>query len=372
VRAELAGDARRYLETVRGLDFVVVGSTPAAAREELERMSPAPSSGAGEWVVRLGSDWFARVHVTTPDALGLALVLHTGPESHVTRLSELARQLGRELSQMRCPDEAGVYAQLGLPFVPPELRDADGDIPRDLLELSHIRGAVHCHTTYSDGRHGIEEMARAAQALGHEYITVTDHSPSAHYARGVTLDRLKQQWDEIARVQERVDLKILRGTECDILADGALDYPDAVLEQFDVIIASIHSRFKLDHDAMTQRLLTAMQLPVFKIWGHALGRLVMRREPIACDVPRVLDAVARSRAAIEINADPYRLDLAPEWIPLARERRIPFVVSTDAHSVNGLRVLHFGVGMARRGGLTRNDVLNTRSASEFLRAVRPV
>jgi DNA polymerase (family 10) len=215
-------------------------------------------------------------------------------------------------------------------------------------------------------------MARAAQALGLQYITITDHSPSAHYAGGVTLERLKQQWDEIAEAEQRVGIRIFRGTESDILADGALDYPDAVLEQFDVIIASIHSRLRMDRAEMTLRLVRAVSLPVFKIWGHALGRLLLHRDPIDCDVPQVFDALAGGRGAIEINADPHRLDLPPEWIPEARARGIPFVVSVDAHSTRGLGVLPFGVMMARRGALTRTEVLNTLDAADFAARVRPV
>ena len=238
--------------------------------------------------------------------------------------------------------------------------------------MADVRGMVHCHTTYSDGKDSIEDMARAAEALGMQYITITDHSQSAHYARGVTLDRLKQQWDEIDRAQECVRIRILRGTESDILADGSLDYPDDVMERFEVVIASIHSRFQLDRDAMTRRLERAMRLPMFKIWGHALGRLLLSRAPIDCDLPRVLDALARSPGAIEINGDPHRLDLPPQSIPLARERGIPFVVSVDAHSTRGLGVLRFGVSAARRGGVARHEVLNTFAPAEFAARVRPV
>ena len=230
---------------------------------------------------------------------------------------------------------------------------------------------IHCHTLYSDGKNSIEEMARAAEALGMDYITITDHSPSAHYAGGVELERLKQQWDEIAEVQERVRIRILRGTESDILIDGRLDYPDAILERFDVIIASIHSRFKLGRADMTQRLVRAMSLPVFKIWGHALGRLLLQRDPIDCDVEAVLAALASSRGAIELNGDPYRLDLPPEWIPAARALQIPFVLSVDAHSTAGLGALKYAVAMARRGGLQRNEVLNTWPADSFIDCVRP-
>jgi DNA polymerase (family 10) len=214
-------------------------------------------------------------------------------------------------------------------------------------------------------------MAEAADARGARYLTVTDHSPTAYYAGGLTIDRLREQWDEIARVQETVKVRLLRGTESDILADGGLDYPDAVLEQLDVIIASIHGRYRMDAAAMTARLVRAMRLPVFKIWGHALGRLVLRRDPIACDVEAVLDAVAASKAAIEISGDPYRLDLPPAWIPAARRRGIRFVVSTDAHATTDLDNVDYGVAMARRGGVRRGEVLNALSAAEFRAAVHP-
>jgi DNA polymerase (family 10) len=234
-----------------------------------------------------------------------------------------------------------------------------------------VRGLVHCHTVYSDGRHSIEAMARAADALGMEYLTITDHSPAAHYANGLTVDRLRAQWEEIARVQEIVGVRLLRGTECDILEDGQLDHDDRVLEQLDVVIASVHNRHRLDREAMTRRLVAAMRHPMFKIWGHPLGRYVRSRPPVDCDVLAVLDAAAESRVAIEVNGDPHRLDLAPEWQREASARGIPFVVSTDAHSTRQFENLAYGIDMARRGWLTAAQILNCRSAEAFAAAVRP-
>ena len=230
---------------------------------------------------------------------------------------------------------------------------------------------THCHTVYSDGRNSIEEMALAAEAMGMAYLTITDHSQSAHYARGVGIDRLRAQWDEIARVQERVNIKLLKGTESDILAEGSLDYPDPILQQFDIIIASIHARHKMDSDQMTNRLLRALKLPLFKIWGHPLGRLLQSRPPFDCRMEEILDEIALSRCAIEVNGDPKRLDLEPRWIRLARERGIKFIVSTDAHSIDGLGNLRYGVAMARRGWLTPAEVLNTLSVENFIQAVHP-
>jgi DNA polymerase (family 10) len=214
-------------------------------------------------------------------------------------------------------------------------------------------------------------MAKAADRLGMAYLTITDHSPSAHYAGGLDVDRLRRQWDEIARVQETVSGRLLRGTESDILADGGLDYPDAVLESLDVIIASIHQRHRMDADQMTRRLVRAMEHPCFKLWGHALGRLLLSRPPVECRVEEVLDAAAAGRAAVEINGDPRRLDLPPRWLRAARERGVRFVVSTDAHSVAELENVRYGVAMARRGWVRREEVLNTRDAAEFARAVAP-
>jgi DNA polymerase (family 10) len=275
--------------------------------------------------------------------------------------------------------EGDIYRELGLPFISPELREGQGEIeaalsgslPTDLVTADDLKGLVHCHTVFSDGQHTVEEMARAADALGMEYMTITDHSPAAAYAGGLTIDRLKAQWEEIARVQERVSVRLLRGTESDILADGSLDYPDAILEQLDVVIASIHRRHRMNADQMTERLVRAMALPCFKIWGHALGRLILSRPPVECRVEEVLDAAARGRAAVEINGDPKRLDLPPRWLKAARERGLRFVVSTDAHSVPELRNVRYGVAMARRGWIERGEVLNTRSAQEFVKSVAP-
>jgi len=331
------------------------------------------------------------LRVVEPDRYAGALLDATGSVDHLRGLARAARDRGLELdaeglasktSGARVPaaGEEDLYRHLGLPYVPPELREGNGEVeaaeagrlPDDLVTADDLRGLIHCHTVYSDGKHTIAEMARAADAMGMRYLTITDHSPTAFYARGRDVDRLHAQWEEIARVQETVSVRLLRGTESDILADGGLDYPDAILEQLDVVIASIHARHRMDADRMTRRLVRAMQHPCFKIWGHALGRLVLSRAPIECRVEEVLDAAAAGRAAIEINGDPARLDLEPRWIRAARERGLRFVVSTDAHSVDALANQRYGVAMARRGWVRRGEVLNTLDTEAFARAVSPV
>lgn len=315
----------------------------------------------------------------------MALHTHTGSSRHIARLHALAQahQTGhsaqaRSRTEAHAKNEDEIYRRLGLQPIAPELREDQGEIEAaqagrlpPLVSETDLRGMTHCHTIYSDGRNTIEEMARAAEAMGMTYLTITDHSPSAFYARGVNIDRLRAQWDEIARVQESVQIKLLKGTESDILADGSLDYPDYILEKFDIIIASIHSRHKMDAGQMTARLRRALSLPLFKIWGHPLGRMLQSRPPFDCHMEEILDAVAESRCAIEINGDPRRLDLEPRWIRAVREREIKFIVSTDAHSIAGLGYLPFGVAMARRGWLSRGEILNTLDTEEFMRAVHP-
>ena len=388
----LAGALRRGVETVDELELVVVGDVAAALRH-LSGLRRVLRVDLDERVAHLSDGVPLKLHAAEGD-LGTRLLLATGNTAHVQAVRLRAESHGFSLDGAplamtpsgcaRLParaftSEADLYRALGLSFVPPELREGHAELEdaarggfSDLITASDVQGMVHCHTTYSDGKNSIAEMASAAHALGMKYITITDHSPSAHYAGGVSLDRLKQQWDDIAAAQERVPIRILRGTESDILIDGSLDFPDVVLEQLDVVIASIHARHRLDRVAMTERLVRAMSLPLFKIWGHALGRILNHRAPIDCDVPAVLDALASSRGAVELNADPHRMDLPPAFIPAARSRGIPFVISVDAHSTRGFEVLGYGITMARRGGVRKIEVLNTASAEAFMARVRPV
>jgi DNA polymerase (family 10) len=391
-QAEVAGSIRRFRETVRDVNIVAATSDPEAVLSSLERLprvSTIESRGEKSATVRLSGGVKGEVVCVPPRQFQAAMVYFTGSRAHVERLRAMAEERGLTLDEegltrggkrLAVKSEEELYNLIGLPFIPPELREDEGEIEAalaksrgldDLVELEDIKGMVHCHTVYSDGRATVLEMAQGAEAMGMKYLTITDHSPAAHYANGVGVDRLKRQWEEIERAQEQVKVRLLRGTESDILESGALDYPDEVLEQFDVIIASVHSRMKMDSDQMTKRLVSAMKQPVFKIWGHALGRLIQRRDPFACRVEEVLDAIAESRAAVEVNGDPYRLDMEPRWIKEARKRGIRFVISTDAHSVGGMHNLRFGVGTARRGGLRRGEVLNTLSAEAFCKAVRP-
>jgi DNA polymerase (family 10) len=377
---EIAGAVRRWQEVIDEIVVVAMTATqplPSAIQAIVSYppFARVEESGEDHVVGRLADGVRVRVRLAARSRWGQALVEETGPPAHVDAVRALADARGLDWGSIAAPEESSLYGALDLAVVPVEAREWTAVPPPaaldDLISAADLQGGVHCHTRYSDGGDSIEEIARAADARGLRYLTITDHSPTASYAGGLSIDRLHEQWDEIARVQEKVKVRLLRGTESDILADGQLDYPDAVLDGLDVIVASIHGRHRMDAAAMTARLLRAIRLPVFKIWGHPLGRLILRREPIDCDVEAVLDAASSSRCAVEISGDPYRLDLPPAWIPAARRRGIRFVISTDAHSVADLDNVKYGIAMARRGGVRRSEVLNALPLAAFRAAVHP-
>jgi DNA polymerase (family 10) len=319
-RAELAGCLRRSKELSREIEIVLTADDPQTALDEAmrhPRFASVESRTGTDARLRMPDGTRVCLHACRPSQHAATLVRATGSHEHVTQLCALAQR--RSVHVDDAADERDLYTRLGLHFVPPELREDIGEIevascigdPFDLVREEDVRGFVHCHTNWSDGKASIEEMAEAVAARGASFLTITDHSKTAHYAGGLDVERLQRQWDEIDAVQERVRVRILKGTEADILADGALDWPDDILERFDVVIASIHNRYRQDEQSMTKRLLRAMRHPIFKIWGHPLGRLIKSRPPVPCRVEEVLDALAESRGAIEINGDPRRLDIEP-------------------------------------------------------------
>ena len=382
VDVTVAGSLRRWEETIGVIDIVAGAKEPSVVIEKFLQFQLILSShieDENNCVAQFADGAQVWLTVVPPVEFAITLFVKTGSQAHIEKVQKYAEK--KKISFARLPKtEEQLYSRLGMAYIEPELREDHGEIeaalakklPEDLVTVGDIKGMVHCHTTYSDGIHTLEAMVRGAEEMGMKYITITDHSPTAIYANGLKIDRLKRQWDEIDEVQEKVSIKILRGTESDIIASGELDYPDAVLEKFDVIVASIHARYKMDSAKMTERITTAMRQPVFKIWGHGLGRLLQRRPPFECDVERILDVIAESKAAIEINGDPYRLDLEPRWLREARKRKIKFVVSTDAHSVKAMNNVKYGVAMARRGWITRKEVLNTLNTTAFTKAVRPI
>ena len=384
-RVEIAGPVRCWCEIVDHLAFAIETDARDAVIERLASyglvtsVDRAPVEQHPEVIAaRLANGMRCELHLATRAHFGWALIAATGSPEHVDQLKARAESRGLVLAALDAPEEADVYRALGLPLLPPEVRDgtdelaaADaGDDFTDLVTLADVTTAFHCHTTYSDGKHTIAEMAAAAGELGLQAITITDHSAAASYAGGLDADALRRQHAEIASLDSPV--RILRGTEADILADGTIDVPPEIVPELDLVIASVHQRYKADEDAMTKRLVSVMRQPFFKIWGHALGRLVLRRDPIAVRLDEVLDAIAESPAAIEINGDPYRLDLDPVNARRAAARGIPFVLSSDAHSTRGIEAVRWAVAMARRARIRTRQVLNALPPEELAARIRPL
>ena len=283
--------------------------------------------------------------------------------------------VGKEDGEQLAGDtEWGVYEVLGMSWVPPELRENRGEVETaiedtlpTLVNLDDIRGDLQMHSTWSDGKATVEEMARACLERGYQYFALTDHSQAMAMVQGLTPERAREQWSEIEEVQELVPgIRILKSVEVDILKDGSLDMPDDVLEQLDVVVISVHSFMDQDRKTMTERVLRAMQHPSADILAHPTGRIINRREPFELDVEAVLEAAADLSLAVELNANPNRLDFSDVHVHRAKELSVPVVISTDAHSPRGLADMRFGVDQARRGWLETGDVLNTRSLEKMM------
>jgi DNA polymerase (family 10) len=382
VRVEVAGPVRQWCEIVDHLAFAVETTDRDAviARIGAYGLITSVDRSADVIVARMADGMRCDVHLATRGRFGWALICATGSVEHVDALRARADQRGVVLTALDAPDEADVYRALGLPLLPPEVREGSdelaaadaGDDFSDLVTLADVTTAFHCHTTYSDGKDSIEDMARAASALGMQAITITDHSAAASYAGGLDATKLREQHAEMAALRD-LPVTLLRGTEADILADGTIDVPPEIVPDLDLVIASVHQRYKADEDQMTERLIKVMRQPFFKIWGHALGRLVLRRDPIKVRLDEVFDAIIDSRAvAIEINGDPYRLDLPPEHARAAAARGIPFVLSSDAHSTRGIEAVRWAVAMARRARIRKRQVLNALPPDELRERIRPV
>ncbi len=381
-----AGDVRRLSEVVESLVLVVVSSLPPAALLGRLRQLPGVEEvlEADERVVtiRFAGGTVARLMATPPANAGAVLVHATGNDAHVRKLEARAASMGMSLTGaalwrrstfVPTPDEATLYSALDLPWIPPEWREGTDELEAaaegvpQLLERSHLRGLLHCHTQYSDGSGTVRELAEACKALGYDYVGITDHSGAAAYAGGLTADALLRQADEIDALNESdPGIRVLKGVEADILQDGSLEYTPAVLGRLDFVIASVHSRFNLDRDAMTSRIVAAMQNPHVTIIGHPTGRLLLQREPYDLDLDAVLSTAADLGVALEINADPHRLDLGWRHLARARDLGVSVSIGADAHSVAGLENVTWGIGMARKARIAPSRVLNTLSASGFL------
>ena len=291
------------------------------------------------------------VVVAPPERYGTALVRATGSPEHVAALGPLPD----------APDEAAVYAALGRAWVPPELREAGAAAPPDgLVELAHVRGDLHCHTTWSDGKTSVLELAEAARDRGYEYVAICDHTQAVRVVPGVDADALRRQGEEIAAANEALaPFRVLRGVECDVLPDGSLDLPDDVLAELDWVQISVHAGQRASQEAITARVLEAMRHPAASCLSHPKGRILNHRPENALDLDRVFEVALETGVALEVNGLPDRLDLGGEHVRRAVEAGVRLVLSTDAHSIRGLGNMQLAVATARRGGARRDDVLNT-------------
>lgn len=364
----LAGGLRRRAETARDVDLVIATDDAQAARAALAALPGVEAAGD---LLKLAGALPLDVAFVEPAAFGAALLVGTGDQAWVAGAIARAGERGLRLDatglwrgaeRLPTPDEAAVFTALGLPPTPPELREAGAPaVPSVALVASEdLQGAFHVHTTYSDGTASVRDMALAARALGWRYIGISDHSEAAFYAHGLTRARIEEQRREIEALNAELEgITILHGIEADILADGALDYDDETLAGLDFVIGSIHSRFSQDREAMTNRLVTALANPRLTMLGHMSGRLLLSRDPYDFDLEAVLAAAARHGKAIELNANPHRLDIDWRHLARARDLGIAIAINPDAHSPAGLGDVRWGVEMARKGGLTAADVLNT-------------
>lgn len=390
IRSSICGSLRRCAETIGDLDILVATNEP---KRFLDAMAQRPevvqvlAHGDTKLSVRLSEGAQCDIRAVTDEQFPFALNYFTGSKAHNIAMRKRAIARGLKLSEygleredgslLACRDEADIYKALDLQYIPPEMREDSGEflqgesgqIPK-LIELGDLTGTFHCHTNWSDGSHTLEQMAEAAIERGWGFLGITDHSRAAAYAGGLTIERVKEQWETIDALNRKYDGKfyLFKGIECDILDDGSMDYPDEILAGFDFVIASIHSGFGKEKEAQTRRLIRAVENPHVTMLGHPTGRLLLSRAGYPVDLEAVIDACARTGTMIEINASPYRLDLDTPHTRLAAQRGIMISINPDAHSVAGLDDVHYGIGVARRAGLIAGQVLNTLGMKEIRKA----
>ncbi len=380
--AEVTGAYRRRVEVVSDLQVLVASFDPAAVVQSCGDFSEVQGVGELEGstcTVFLRGGVKVELRFVAAVSFATSLLILTGSEGHVEKLRERADERGMELSPPSSPssppDEASIYDALDLPHIPPELRENRGEIEAaslpNLIALPDIRGDLHMHSTWSDGRASLEEMLEACAQRGYEYFAITDHSKALAMAGGLDAKKLQRQWMEVEQVAAKhPEIRLLRGMEVDILGDGQLDLEDELLEELDVVLIAVHSRFNLPEAEQTARVIKAMQHPEVDILVHPTGRLLNRRGPIALDLDAVLECAAEFGVAVELNSHPDRLDLSDENLMKAKERGLKVVISTDAHRVPDLGLMPYGVAQARRAWLEKGDVVNTLSGEEFLAALR--
>lgn len=387
VRAEFAGSARRMTDTVKDLDIVATASDPAAlARAAVQLPQVEAASTPGENAVRLRTHAGLNVdlRIVEPDQFGNVLQHLTGSKEHNVALRDFAVRRGLHISEYgvlddatgithRCPTEQEVYALLGMAYIEPELRENRGELEAalegklpELVTLADLKGDLHSHTTASDGTASIEEMARAAKEAGYEYLAITDHSASMGFGASVSDDQLRRQIELVRGADAEIEgIKLLAGSEVNILPDGSLDYPDELLAELDWVVASVHTSLRMAATKMTMRVVSAIEHPYVDCIGHISGRKIGQRPPYEFDFEAVTQAAARTGTMLEINANPDRRDMNEPHARAAAAAGVQIVIDTDAHRVDGFTVARYGIATARRAWLTPSQIANTRPWAEF-------
>ncbi|HET7053344.1 MAG TPA: DNA polymerase/3'-5' exonuclease PolX [Solirubrobacterales bacterium] len=390
-RVEVAGSARRWAETCKDIDLIATAEEPAALAEHLaghELIAAAGNPGPNGVRAQTHNGISIDLRIVSPQAFGNLLQHFTGSQAHNVQLREEAVGRGLSVSEhgiteaesgetMLCESEAAVYERLGYAYIEPELREGRGELKAaregklpNLVSLADIRGDLHAHTTLSDGRNTLEEMAEAGRARGYAYMAITDHSASHGFGDHVTAERLWQRIEEVRDWNRgKRGFRLLAGSEVNIGLDGGLDYPDDLVEALDWVVASVHTSFSISPAAMTERVLAAIENPGVDCIGHLTGRLIGRREPYGIDVEAVAEAAARTGTMLEINGNPNRRDLSEHHARLAREASVTIVLNTDAHGVDTLDNMAYAVATARRAWLAAEDVANTRGWPEFKKLI---
>lgn len=384
LRVEVAGSIRRHKEIIRDMDLLVTAKSPAAVHKafcaypEVEAVSV---SGETKSSMVLKSGIPCDLRTVSEEEFATALYYFTGSKEHSVAARTLAKKKGIKVNEyglfrgkrkIACPEEKDIFETLGLHYIPPELRENQGEIEwamkkalPALVQEKDIRGVFHVHSYYSDGNAPLETMVREAEKKGYEYIGISDHSQSAKYASGLTPDRVKEQWREIDSLQKKVKIRIFKGIESDILADGALDYPDSILAGFDFVIGSIHSRFGLPEKEMTERIRRAMDNRFMTFWGHPTGRLLLGREGYPVLIEKLIDEASAKQVTIELNANPHRLDLDWKFLRYAKQKEVMIGIHPDAHSIKGIGDVAYGVGIARKGWLEARNISNALPLSQM-------